>query len=42
MSDRRLVCDVIVNSSSRDDDDDNARANDIKLEETTWLNYSLH
>jgi len=40
MSDRRLLCDVIVNCSSRDAD--NARANDINLQETTWLNYSLH
>jgi len=31
MSDRRLVCDVIVNCFSRDDDDENARANDINL-----------
>jgi hypothetical protein len=41
MSDRRLQCDVIVNSSSRDHDDI-ARANDINLVETTWLNYKLH
>jgi len=41
MSDRRLLCDVIVNCSSRgdDDDDDNARANDINLQENIWLNY---
>jgi len=40
MSDRRLLCDVIVNCSSRDVH--NARAKDINLEETTRLNYSLH
>jgi hypothetical protein len=37
MSDRRLLCDVIVKCSPRDNDD-NARANDINLEETIWLN----
>jgi hypothetical protein len=43
MSDRRLLCDVIVNCSSRDDDDDdNARTNDINLEETIWPNFNRH
>jgi hypothetical protein len=40
MSDRRLLCDVTVNCSSRDDEI--ARANDINLEENIWLNYNLY
>ena len=40
MSDRRLLCDVIVNCSSRGDD--NTRTKDINLEGAIWLNYNIH